>query len=386
MVVLQNGVVHTQTDEGIIEGDISFRDGKIRAVGASVEPLEGEVVIDVCKGPITPGLIDAHSHVGLSEWGEPEDYDINELTEPVTPQLSALDGFHPGDEELRRACHGGVTTISARMGSANVIGGITCSMKTAGETADEMLIREDGMKAAVGENPKRIHGTENNRQPSTRPGIAAMLRSTLMEAEDYRTQKTQARKNETAFDRDLGMEHLCRVLSGELALRVHAHRADDILTVFRIADEFDIENLSIEHATEGDTVAKQFTKRDVPAVVGPSFISASKYELRNVSFETPKRLHEAGVTVAIQTDAPVLPQQYLDICVGMAVREGLPAEVALDTVTRNPAEILGIADRVGTLGVGTDADIVVWDGPFYRLETKPQYIFVDGEKIAADER
>ncbi|MFC6861998.1 amidohydrolase [Halomicroarcula sp. GCM10025817] len=380
MVIIRNGLVHTQTERGTVEADLCFRDGEIVSVG-DIEARADETVLDADGAHVTPGLVDAHSHVGLSEWGEPEDYDINELTEPVTPHVSALDGFHPGDEELAKACQGGVTTVSARMGSANVVGGITCSMKTHGETADEMLVREDGMKAAMGENPKRIHGEENDRQPSTRPGVAAMLRSTLMKAEDYVARKEHARDEGDAFERDLGMENLSRVLDGDLALRVHAHRADDIRSVFRIADEFDVTNLSIEHATEGHRIAGEFVSRGVPAVVGPSFVSATKYELRNISFETPAKLHDAGVAVAIQTDAPVLPQQYLDVCVGLAVREGLPSEAALDTVTTTPATLLGIDDRVGTLEPGTDADLVVWDGPFYRLQTNPEHVFVDGKQV-----
>jgi imidazolonepropionase-like amidohydrolase len=201
-----------------------------------------------------------------------------------------------------------------------------------------------------------------------------------MEAEDYRDRK-QNTEGDESFERDLGMENLVRVLDGELPLRVHAHRADDIRTVFRIADEFGIENLSIEHATEGHVLADAFAERDVPAVVGPSLSAASKYELRNITFETPGILHDAGVKVAIQTDAPVLPQQHLDVCVGLAVREGLPKEAALDSVTTNAAEILGIEDRVGTLAVGTDADIAVWDGEFWQVDTKTQHVFVDGEHV-----
>jgi imidazolonepropionase-like amidohydrolase len=256
-------------------------------------------------------------------------------------------------------------------------------MKTHGDIADDMFIRRDGMKAAMGENPKRLHGEERDRQPMTRPGVAATLREALMRAEDYVERREYAREQGEPFERDLGMEHLADVLDGTLPLRVHAHRADDIMTVFRLADEFDITDLSIEHATEGHTVADEFVSRNVPAVVGPSFSSATKYELRNITFETPGLLHDAGVTVAIQTDAPVLPQEYLDVCVGLAVREGLPTDVALDTVTSNPASILGIDDRVGTLAPATDADFVVWDGPFYELETRPQQVFVDGERVFA---
>jgi imidazolonepropionase-like amidohydrolase len=364
---IENGAVHTVTERGTIEeGTVLIEDGEISAMGTDVEVPENATVIDASGKHVTPGLIDAHSHAGMAEWGEPEDADVNEGTDPVTPHVNALDGFHPRDGELEHAFQGGVTTVSARMGSGNVIGGIICSMKTYGDLADEMRIREDGMKAAMGENPKRYHGEQNGRQPSTRSGVAATLRQALMDAEDYASRRAHAEEQSEPFDRDLGMENLARVVNGDLPLRVHAHRSDDIATVFRIAEEF--------------------AKRDVPAVVGPSISSASKYELRNITFETPGLLHDAGVTVAIQTDAPVLPQEHLDVCVGLAVREGLPAEVALQSVTRTPAEILGIDERVGTLEAGTDADLVVWDGPMFELGSDAETVFVDGEYAYDRER
>ncbi|QIB74445.1 amidohydrolase family protein [Halogeometricum borinquense] len=380
MYVIRNAMLHTATDRGTVEGDLSIRDGKIVAVG-NVDTPSKATEIDVDGAPVTPGLVDAHSHAGMAEWGEPEDGDINEGTDPVTPHVNALDGFHPRDEELKYAFQNGVTTVSARMGSGNVVGGVICSMKTYGDVADRMLIREDGMKAAMGENPKRFHGEQKDRQPATRPGVAATLRQALMDAEDYVAKREKAAEDGEPFDRDLGLENLARVVEGDLPLRVHAHRADDIMTVFRIAEEFGIDDISIEHATEGHLIAEEFVERDIPAVCGPSLYSGAKYELRNITFETPGILHEAGVNVAIQTDAPVLPQRHLDVCVGLAVREGLPEAAALDVVTRNPAEILGIEDRVGTLAEGTDADIVVWDGPFYQFDTSAQHVFVDGEHV-----
>ncbi|MFB6128006.1 MAG: amidohydrolase family protein [Halolamina sp.] len=381
MRVLHDATIHTATDRGTVEGDLVLDDGEIVAVGdASDVDTAGAETFDLDGAHVTPGLVDAHSHAGMAEWGEPEDGDVNEGTSATTPHVNALDGFHPRDEELKHAFRNGVTTVSSRMGSGNVIGGVIVSMKTYGDVADEMCIREDGMKAAMGENPKRFHGDQEGRQPSTRPGVAATLREEFTAAEDYRRRKAAADEDD-GFERDIGMENLVRVLDGELPLRVHAHRADDIRTVFRIAEEFGIDDLSIEHATEGHVMAEAFVERDVPAIVGPSFSSASKYELRNITFETPGILHREGVTVAVQTDAPVLPQQHLDVCVGLAVREGLPPEVALEVVTRNPAEILGIEDRVGTLEPGTDADVAVWDGEFWRVDTRTQHVFVDGEHV-----
>ncbi|MCH7659828.1 MAG: amidohydrolase [Euryarchaeota archaeon] len=385
MYAIVNGDVRTATEEGTVEGGtVLVENGGIAAVGRDVEIPDEAREIDAEGKPVTPGLVDAHSHAGVNEWGEPEDSDINEVSDPVTPEVNVLDGFHPRDEELAHACRGGVTTVSARMGSANVIGGIICSMKTYGETADGMQIREDGMKAAFGENPKRIHGKERDRAPTTRPGVAATLRQALMSAEDYIERRDASQGNDEPFERDLGMQNLSRVIEGDLPLRVHAHRADDIMTVFRIAAEFEIEDLSIEHATEGHLIAEEFATRSVPAVVGPSLYSGAKYELSNITFETPGILHEAGVQVAIQTDAPVLPQKHLDVCVGLAIREGLSKEAALATVTRNPAEILGIRDRVGTLEKGTDADLVVWDGEPFEISTSPERVFIDGEPIVED--
>ncbi|PSQ51513.1 amidohydrolase [Halobacteriales archaeon SW_12_67_38] len=352
MYALTNATVHTATDRGTVDGGVLVEGSEIRAVG-DIDVPDGAEVLDCDGEHVTPGLIDAHSHAGMAEWGEPEDADINELTDPVTPHVSALDGFHPHDEELDHAVQGGVTTVSARMGSANVIGGVICSMKTQGNLADEMFLREDGMKAAMGENPKRTHGEQRDREPATRSGVAATLREALMRAEDYRDRRDHAAEEGEPFERDLGMENLVRVLAGDLPLRVHAHRADDIMTVFRIVEEFGIDEFSIEHAT---------------------------------TFETPGLLHEAGVTVAIQTDAPVLPQEHLDVCVGLAVREGLPADAALDTVTRNPAAILGIEDRVGTLEEGTDADLAVWNDEFYTFDSTAQHVFVDGEHVFDHER
>ena len=385
MYAIRDGLVHTATERGTIEGDVLIDDGEIVAVG-DVDVPDEATEIDVDGDHVTPGLVDAHSHAGIAEWGEPEDRDYNEGTDAVTPHVNALDGFHPRDEELKHAFRNGVTSVSARMGSGNVIGGIICSMKTYGHTADDMLIREDGMKAAMGENPKRFHGEEQGRQPSTRPGVAATLRESLMAAEDYVDRREHARNEGEPFERDLGLENLARVLTEGFPLRVHAHRADDIMTVFRIAEEFGVENLSIEHATEGHLIAEEFANRDVPAVVGPSLYSGAKYELRNITFETPAILHEAGVKVAIQTDAPVLPQQHLDVCVGLAVREGFPADEALEAVTRHPAEILGIDDRVGTLAPGTDADIAVWDGIFHENDSRTRHVFVDGEHVFDRER
>jgi imidazolonepropionase-like amidohydrolase len=257
MHAIVNGTVHTATDRGTVEGSVLIDDGEILAVG-DVEIPDDATVVDADGGHVTPGLVDAHSHAGMAEWGEPEDGDINEGTDAVTPHVNALDGFHPRDEELKHAFQNGVTSVSARMGSGNVIGGVICSMKTYGRTADAMLIREDGMKAAMGENPKRFHGEEQGRQPSTRPGVAATLRAALMEAEDYVDRRAHARNEGEPFERDLGMEHLARVLTEGFPLRVHAHRADDIMTVFRIAEEFGIDDLSIEHATEGHLVAEEF--------------------------------------------------------------------------------------------------------------------------------
>ncbi len=383
MYAIVGGTVHTQTEMGTVAGGtVLVEDGEITAVGEGLEIPDGATIVEAGGEVVTPGLIDAHSHAGVSEWGEPEDADFNELSDPVTPHVNVLDGFHPGDEELDHALAGGVTSVSARMGSGNVIGGIICSVKTHGKIADEMLIREDGMKAAFGENPKRVHGKERDREPCTRPGVAATLRQALMDAEDYLARREYASEAGEPFERDLGMENLARVIEGDLPLRVHAHRADDIVTVFRIAEEFGIEGLSIEHATEGHLIAEEFAEREVPAVVGPSLYSGAKYELSNITFETAGILHEAGVQVAIQTDAPILPQEYLNVCVGLAVREGLPEEAALATVTRNPAEILGIADRVGTLEPGTDADLVVWNDEPFTLSAKPEHVFVDGKRVA----
>lgn len=383
MLALKDARVHTIVDDQPLEdATVLVDDGVITDVGANVDVPNDATIYDADGNDVTPGLVDAHSHAGIVEWGMPEDADWDELLTPISPHVHARDGYHPRDEALQRAARGGVTSIGLLMGSANVLGGVTCAAKTHGNVTDEMVIREDGMKAALGENPKGMGGYPNEDQPPvSRPGIAAMLRQSLQDAKDYRHSKELAEANGDAFEVDLGMENLLRVLDGELRLRVHAHRADDIMTAIRIAEEYEIPHLSIEHGTEAHLVADELADRDIPVVLGPTLYSGRKYEVKNISLTTAKELHEAGVTFTLQTDAPVQPQGYLDVLATLAVREGVPESVALSAITKRPAALLGIDDKLGTLEMGTDADIVVWNGQALDATTKPTKVFVDGSLV-----
>ena len=359
----------------LAEGTILIEDGKITAVVAGRVSPEGYEVIEAGGLVATPGLIDAHTHVGISEEGiqwEGEDY--NETTDPITPHLRVIDGIFPADIGFADACRGGVTTVGIHPGSANVIGGQGAALKTVGRTVEEMAVKAPvAIKGAFGENPKRVYG-EQKKAPSTRIGTAGVLRQALVQAENYRRKQGQ-----DSFERNLAQEALVALLDGELPLFAHAHRADDIMTALRLAKEFSLK-LVIQHGTEAHLIADILAKEAIPVVVGPSLTGRSKVELRERTFKTPAVLAENEVAFAIMTDHPVIPVQYLPVCVRLAIREGLAFAAALQAVTLAPARILGIADRVGSLVAGKDADLVLWSGePFIDTE-EPTQVFINGQK------
>ncbi|MBQ7113117.1 MAG: amidohydrolase [Clostridia bacterium] len=365
MLILKNGKVLTMAGPEFV-GDVAIENGKIAAVGENLS-FEGALVCDVSGAYVMPGIIDAHSHIGMWEdsmgW---EGADGNESTDPVTPQLRAIDSINPYDVNFKEACAAGVTTCVTGPGSANVIGGTFVAMKTAGDSVEDMTLRFPvAMKAAFGENPKSVYG-QSGKAPKTRMATAAIMRKALVDAQEYGRKIDEAKGDaEKMPARDLGKEALLRVIRREIPMKIHAHRADDILTAIRIAKEFNI-RYTLDHCTEGwlitDHLKKALQEGCEGIIIGPLFTERSKIELKNLSYKAPKALYDAGIKFAMITDHPVIPQHYLSVCIALAVREGLPEEEALRAITVNAAEITGIADRVGSLEVGKDADIAVFSG------------------------
>lgn len=385
MLVIKGGKVYT-ISHGVIEnGVIIVENGKIKAVGHGLGIPDGAQVIDATGKVVTPGLIDSHSHLAI--FGEPSVWansDGNETSDPVTPHLRGIDSLNPEDPAIQDVLTGGVTCVYTGPGSANIIGGTGFAMKLRGRTAEEMVIPgTEAMKMALGENPKRVYGDMQKKSPRTRMANAAVLREALTKAQNYMKKVERAREKKERGDdaglpdRDLKMEALVKVLKREMKARIHAHRADDIMTAIRVAEEFQLDFV-IEHATEGYKIADILAAKKVPCTVGPLLMSRSKMELCNVTLKNPGILARAGVKVAIQCDT-TSNTRWLGLHAGLAVREGMPADEALRAITINPAEILGIADRVGTLDPGKDADIVVWSGHPFGSLTVAEKVFIDGE-------
>lgn len=383
MLAIVNGELWTVAHGRFKSGTVLVDGGRITAVGKRVPLPEGTEVIDVRGRIVTPGLVDAHTHLGISEEGIGfEGADYNEKSDPVTPYLRALDGINPEEMGLADAVAGGVTACMIAPGSANVIGGQVVAIKTRGTVIDRMVLRHPaGVKVAFGENPKRVYH-EQKKSPQTRMGTAGLLRKALAEAKGYAARRTGSGDGEgsAAAAPDLGLEALVGVLERRYPLRAHAHRADDIMTAVRVAEEFGVE-LVVDHATEGHKIAAELAARGIPAVVGPLLASRSKYELRDRTLETPRLLYEAGVRFALMTDHPVVPIQFLPLCAGLAVRAGLPDAEAFRAITLSAAEIMGLADRLGSLTAGKDADLVVWSGDPLEVRSRPLLVLCDGEQV-----
>lgn len=384
MLAIRGGKIYTMESGIINDGIILVDDDKIKQVGKKndIDLSQSPIEIDATGKYIFPGFIDAHSHIGLFEEGVGEaGEDGNEWTCPITPHIRALDGINPTDKAFDEAVRGGVTTAFTGPGSANVISGQSLAMKTYGKVVDKMVVKAPaGVKIAFGENPKRVYG-QQKKMPSTRMGIAALLRETLVKAQNYKKKRDDAIKNpERTFKKDLKMEILCDVLDKKLPFRAHAHRADDIITAIRIAKEFDVD-IVIEHCTQGFLIADELLESNVPAVVGPTLSSRSKVELMDLDFKTPGLLANKGIEVALMTDHPVIPIQYLPICAALAVKEGMSEEDALLAITIRAAKIIGIDDRVGSLKAGKDADIVIWNGHPLDIKSRPVYVIVNGKVV-----
>lgn len=375
MIALTNGKLYTMED-GIVEQGTILLDGtKIVAVGVDVAiPAEAQV-IDVEGRIVTPGFIDAHTHMGIDEEiHQPIGDDCNEMTEPNTAELRAMDAINYRDLAFQDAVQAGITTVMITPGSANVFGGLITVMKTAGKTYKEMLINgEAGLKMAFGENPKRVYG-EKDKTPSTRMATMAIARQGFYEAQEY------IKKSDEDKEFSLQAEHIAKALNGGIPVRAHAHRADDIMTAIRLRDEFNLD-LVVEHCTDGHLIADELKEANVPVTVGPSLSNRVKVEMEHVTFRTPGVLANAGVDVALITDHPCTPIQYLPICAGIAVREGMQEYDAFKALTITPAKILKIDDRTGSLKAGKDADIVVWDNHPFEIKGKPNMVFINGIKV-----
>jgi len=397
MKAIINGTILCPVNGQIDDGIVVFDDKKIRSVGKDVKIPKNAEIIDAEGKYILPGFIDAHTHQGLFDgsigWAGS---DGNEMTEAITPHMRAIDGFNPHEPSLSEALLGGVTSLNTGPGSGNVIGGQAFVIKPIGsDVVEDMILQApSGLKVALGENPKRVHGRDNSRMPSTRMGVAALLRKTITDAQNYmdewkafgskaREAKEEGKAPPTPPKRDLGLEMIAKVVKREIPLHAHAHRADDIATVIRLSKEFNI-RLVLIHCTEGHKIADHIAKSEVPAVIGPTMYWVSKPETRERGFDTAVILNKAGVKVALQTDS-LTPMNYFPLLPMNVIKLGMSRDDALKCVTINPAEILGVDKRIGSLEKGKDADIVIWSGHPFEFYSKVERVFVNGTEIEIEE-
>ncbi|MDR3232031.1 MAG: amidohydrolase [Synergistaceae bacterium] len=369
------------TGERVENGVVVLENGKIADVGRNVSVPGDAEVFDLRGMVVTPGLIDAHVHMGTYNEGFPEDMqDANDMVDPIAPQLRVLDALYPGDLSFPDALAGGVTCVQSLPGSGNVIGGQGVIVKTKSDILERMVVRApSAMKAALGENPTRVYSAKN-KLPNTRMGTAFLMRDAFVRARNYREKAEAARTKGEPFERSLAMEALLPVLDRQLVYRVHCHRMDDIQTAVRVAEEFAL-RYTLEHCTEGHLIAPWLAEKKAFAAVGPTFTSRAKIELRNKTWDTPRILWEHGVHFCIITDHPVVPVEHLIVCAALAVRAGLPAEEAIKAVTLYAAEHLGVADRVGSIEKGRDADLAVWNGEPLDARSRVVKTFVNGALV-----
>ena len=379
MLLIRNANIKTMAGPDLKNGCLLLENGKIAAVGQTVDAPEGVETLDAQGRLLTPGCVEAHCHIGLDNEGMRwEGMDYNEIVEPLTPQLRAIDSINPQDEAFGLALRGGVTTACTGPGSANVVGGTFAIVKLAGKRVDRMILRAPAaMKCAFGENPKGCYGQGLKKSPMTRMAVAALLRELLFKTQRYRDDKLTGKN--PPFD--MKLEAMLPVVNGEIPLKCHAHRADDILTAVRIAKEFGVK-ATLDHCTDGELIADELAKEGLPVFVGPTLGSKSKAELRHKSFTTPGTLYKAGLTVSIITDAPVIPLEKLPMCAGLAADAGLPMDEAWRAITINPARSLGIDSRVGSLEPGKDADFVLWTAdPLTTIGGQAYMTVIDGRIV-----
>lgn len=378
-MILRGAKVFLLEENGFVKKDIEISEGKIKKID---DCIDGEC-FENCEGMyITPGLIDAHSHIGMWEEGiGVEGADGNEMSSPVTPELRAIDGINPDDIAFKEALKGGVTTVSTGPGSTNVIGGQFLTIKINGNIIDDMIIKNpSAMKCAFGENPKKYFGQEG-KPPFTRMGIASTLRTTINQAHDYYSRQVAAGDDilkKPSYDEK--MENMIPVIKGEIPLKAHVHRADDIMTAIRIAKEYGL-RMTLDHCTEGHLIKDKIKKSGFPAILGPTFGFKSKNEIINKTFKTARILNDEGIKIAIMTDHPVTPQSSLIMWAALSVKAGLSEFDALKAVTINPAEILGIDKKVGKISEGMDADLAVWDKHPLDIQSDIVKTYIEGNLV-----
>ena len=382
MLLIKNGNVMDVDEKKYLNMDILIENGKIVKFEKNILPTENMCVIDASGKIVAPGLVEAHCHLGLvGDSVGIENEDINERFGAISPELRAIDAIDPMDKVFEEAYQGGITSVGTGPGSGNVLGGQFAAIKTYGKRIDSMIIKAPvAMKCAFGENPKRFYGTTKNK-PTTRMAIAAMLREILMRAREYMLKKEHAKENNLELPPiDIQLESLIPVLKKEIPLKAHAHKANDIFTAIRIAKEFDLK-LTLDHSTDAAVIVDELAKEKYDMIVGPSLGHRTKVELAKKSFKTAGILNKAGIKISITTDSPVIPLQHLPICAALAVKEGLDKWEALKAITINPAQILGIDNRVGSIQVGKDADIVIWSGDLLDIMSDVEYTIIDGKVV-----
>ena len=374
-MLFKNATIYTMEQDPFV-GDFRIDKGVFTEVGKNLTANEGEDVQDLNGLYVFPGLVESHCHLGMEETAiRFEGDDVNEITDPITPNMRGIDGCNPMDETIESALKGGVTTVAAGPGSANVLGGTFFAYKTKGNCIDETTIENPiAMKAAFGENPKRCY---QGKKIDTRMQISALLRETLEKTKEYLAKKEAGK--DVAYDQKL--EAMTPVVKRELPLKCHAHRADDILTAIRIAKEENIK-ITLDHVTDARSILPQIKESGFPCICGPALTHKSKFELANMSFETPNELYKAGILFSIITDSPVIPQQYLSLSAALAAKAGLPEYEAIKAITINPAKILGLDNRVGSIKVGKDADFVICTKNILDTQNEITAVYVDGKKAA----
>ena len=379
MICIKNGTLHTAVSKDTFIADILIDGGKIVKIGKDLS-AEGAEVIDATGLQVYPGFVEAHCHIGLDGYGIGyEGHDYNEMNDPVTPQVQAIDGINPFDPCMKMAAKAGVTCFATGPGSSNSIGGTFAAIKPVGTRVDNMIVKFPiAMKCAFGENPKRCYQKQGI---SSRMTNAAKIREALNKAQVYKAKIEAAGDDASKLPAyDQKSEALIPVLNHEIPLKAHAHQANDIFTAIRIAKEFGV-GLTLEHVTEGHMIVDELAKENLPLAVGPTFGHASKFELQNKTWETPGILAKAGCHVSIITDAPVTPLHYLPLCAGLAIKAGMDEYEALRAVTINPAEHIGIADRVGSLEEGKDADVVIVDGCPFDVTGVIKHVLINGKEV-----